>query len=179
MGETRNYLPVKLIAAITIADEGIWPEVKQQLEESWTPIDSSLDWFDFVFTTYYKDEMGPVLKKGFLSFTKLIPADQLPGIKIYSNSLEADYSVNGNRRINIDPGYVCTPKMVLATTKDFSHRLYLSDGIFGDLHLSYRNGQFRPQPWTYPDYQQPEVLRYFEKVRDNYMIQVGEEMSNY
>jgi hypothetical protein len=110
--------------------------------------------------------MGSPLNKYYYSYSKGISRELLPEIKQFTNELEKSYSApDGSRRINIDPGYVARDKVVLATTKDFYHRLYLSNGIFGEVTLHYRKGRFRYFSWTYPDFRDPEVMKFLEKIR--------------
>lgn len=174
MGKVKSYPPVKLIAAIATSDPDLWPECMQKLESLYSNIDIALDWYDFHHTDYYLTEMGKNLKKRMISFRELISAEQLPDIKLATNQLEREFAKAGKRRLNIDPGYICTPKLVLATTKDFSHRIYLKEGIFGDIHLKYQKGSFRAQEWTYPDYREPDVIHFFNKVREVYLEQMAE-----
>ena len=173
MGKTKIYHPVKLIMGVSTADIGLWEKLRPQLEAVYSPIDLQLDWYKFDHTKYYTKEMGNNLLKCFVSFEEFINVEALPGIKHATNAIEKAYAVDGKRRINLDPGYINAPKLVLATTKDFSHRIYLQDGIFGDIHLKFRGKNFKPQEWTYPDYREPFVLKFFEKVRDVYMEQIG------
>ena len=174
MGNTRPYPPVKLIAAIATCDTALWPECRQKLESLYSAIDMAMDWYDFHHTDYYRAEMGSALHKRMISFQEVILAEQLPAIKLASNQLEAEFSMGDKRRINIDPGYICAPRLVLATTKDYSHRLYLGSGIFGDIHLQYQKGGFQPREWTYPDYREPAVLQFFNEVRETYLMQLAE-----
>lgn len=109
-----------------------------------------------------------------VSFQALQMPDYLSEIKLATNYIERDFMEAGKRRVNLDPGYLTAAKLVLATTKDYSHRLYLGRGIFGDLHLRFEAGTFRPQPWTYPDYQEPFVLEFFNRVRETYLQQLSE-----
>lgn len=174
MGKIQPHPPVKLIAAITINDVNLWPTVRERLETEFSPIDSFLDWYDFTHTTYYESEMGANLKKRMVSFQDLIAPEALPEIKVRTNQLEEAFAVEGRRRVNIDPGYVCSAKLVLATTKDYGHRLYLGQGIFGDVHLRYQRKTFQPQEWTYPDYREPQVIYFFEEVRKLYLTQLAD-----
>jgi hypothetical protein len=176
MGKIKPYPPVKLIAAVAISDIDLWAEFKEKLEALYSDIDIAMDWYDFHHTDYYLTEMGENLKKRMISFRELVLAEQLPDIKLATNQLEKEFAKGGKRRLNIDPGYICTPKLVLATTKDFSHRIYLKEGIFGDIHLKYQKGSFRPQEWTYPDYREPDVIRFFNQVREVYLEQMAGEV---
>lgn len=120
----------------------------------------------FSWSDYYTKEMGGSLEKYYYSYQTGIDRATLPDIKRYTNSLESSFSdPDGKRRVNIDPGYVARDKVVLATTKDFYHRLYLADGIFGEVTLHYRRGKFRYFSWTYPDFRDPEVMRFLERIR--------------
>jgi hypothetical protein len=62
--------------------------------------------------------------------------------------------------------------MVLATTKDYSHRIYLGQGIYAEVTLRYRRGAFHPWEWTYPDYGSPRYLEIFAHIRDIYAGQL-------
>lgn len=126
--------------------------------------------FAFDLTDYYAQEMGGNLFRHFLTFERLIPMSFLPDIKERTNHLEEKYSSpNGNRQINIDPGYLCLEHVILATTKGYTHRPYLKEGIYADLTLIYQNKTFQPLNWTYPDYRQEEVIRLFNQFRKKYM----------
>ncbi len=172
MGDIKTHPPVKLVAAITFAPEIELSEIKRKLGEIFSPIDLEGPVYEFSFTNYYRSEMGPRLQKQMVSFRELIPVELLPDFKIATNQLEGYYARSGKRRVNIDPGYLTAAKLVLATTKDYDHRIYLSRGIFGDVHLRFRKGHFQINEWTYPDYRQPVVLQFFEQVREQYMQQL-------
>ena len=174
MGQIIDHPPVKLIIAVTISEPTLWERIKEKLEILFNSIDHTMDWYDLHHTDYYEEEMGKHLKKRMLSFSKLIRAENLSVIKMITNNLEQEFSMDNRRRINLDPGYITPAKLILATTKDYSHRIYLNKGIFGDLHLTWYNRHFQPNSWTYPDYQEPFVLKFFEEVRERYMEQLGE-----
>ena len=112
---------------------------------------------DFTFTDYYAPEMGGGLRKLYLVFSPPFERERLPEVKNRTNTLERQSADSGARRVNIDPGYLSRDKLALASTKDFSHRLYLGEGIFGEVTLHYRKGELHAFPWTYPDYQMPRV----------------------
>ncbi len=174
MGIVKTHPPVKLICAVTVAPGITWSDVEASLMRTFGSMDHLMDWYDFHHTDYYQEEMGRGLKKRMLSFQALQLADYLAEIKLATNYLEREFLDGGRRRVNLDPGYLTAAKLVLATTKDYSHRIYLGRGIFGDLHLRFEGGRFRPQAWTYPDYREPFVLEFFNRVRQTYLQQLGE-----
>jgi len=165
MGKPKDAIDVKLFLAVTFKNESQLLAVLQQVVHEFGEIDAQSPMFDFDFTSYYAPEMGDHLKKQFFSFDKLIRPDRLPDIKLWTNELEEQYAVDGKRQVNLDPGYLAAEKIVLATTKNFSHRLYLGKGIYGDVHFQYVNGNFRSCEWTYPDYRQPHALDFFKLTR--------------
>lgn len=114
---------------------------------------------------YYDRELGTPVLRRFIFFTGLFDASLLPEIKLETNRLEDTFSLNGKRRVNIDPGYITSSKVVLASAKDYSHRLYLGKGIYGEVALYYQGNRFNPMPYTYQDYKDVEGLEMFERAR--------------
>lgn len=135
-------------------------------------MDKESEVMDFTFTGYYDKEMGAGIKRQFVSFTRLILPEQLPVIKLLTNKIEQDLALKGKRRVNIDPGYLSLAKVVLATTKDYSHRFYLGQGIYGEVTLTYARGKFSSFPWTYPDYQTQSYQQFFGEIREIYKKQL-------
>lgn len=128
-------------------------EIYKVLEQKFNnKIDIYSPVIDFTFTTYYNKEMGDNLKRQWISFEKLLTPDKLADIKVETNNIEDSYAKDKNRIINIDPGYISAANVVLASTKDFSHRIYLSKGIYAEVTTIYRKEGFTKLPWTYPDY---------------------------
>lgn len=168
MGEIRLKEKVKLICGITFNSRIDIEEILEIVENEYGPVSVKSEIFPFTFTDYYSEEMGEDLKKVFVAFDRLIDADTLPDIKIYTNKIEEKYTHDNKRDLNLDPGYITHAKLVLATTKNYSHRLYLRDGIFGDVHLTFHDGHFTANPWTYPDYKADISIGFFEKVREEY-----------
>jgi hypothetical protein len=122
----------------------------------------------FDYTRYYEPEMGDRLVRRMFSFRHLVHQADLPGIKTFTNDLETRFSNDGRRTVNIDPGYLLHERFVLATGKNFTHRIYLSDGIYADLTLIYQNNTFQALPWTYPDYVGEKMIRFLSLVRRRY-----------
>lgn len=174
MGRIKPHLPVKFIAAITYSPQAPLGEIFNRLKALFSEIDLYSDAYPFTFSDYYSNEMGSELSKQIIAFRQLLPAEFLPDYKIATNAIESEYAVNENRTVNIDPGYICAAKLVLATTKDYSHRVYLGRGIFADVHLRYRKKRFQVNEWTYPDYRQDQIRQFLEKVREIYLNQLAE-----
>jgi len=120
-------------------------------------------------TDYYHEEMGDCLLREFIAFDMLIDMQDIAHIKLRTNSIEDYYFSNeGKRRVNIDPGYLTSAKVVLATTKNFQHRIYLGQGIYAEVTLRYRKNSFTPWEWTYPDYKSDASIMFFNRLRELY-----------
>jgi hypothetical protein len=172
MGTATIPPQVKLFVAAMFDASMDHKEVQDVLTGKFGRVDATYGPVAFGFTEYYKDEMGENCKKIYLTFEQLIPREALAGIKTFTNEVEQRYTSNGKRRLNLDPGYIAPDKLVLASTKDFYHRLYLSQGIFAEVTLHYRKGSYRHFSWTYPDYKEPEFLEFLERARAGYMKEV-------
>ncbi len=125
--------------------------------------------FPFYLTTYYEPEMGENLLRSFLTFEKHVSPANHAQIKLKTNKIESEFIKAGNREVNLDPGLLTAHNLILTTCKDFSHRIYIRDGVFAEVTLMVDKGKLAPLPWTYPDYQLPEVLDFFEKQRQNFL----------
>ncbi len=170
MGRPKEPDPVKLFMSLLTSEEAILQKGLRDLEELFGEIDFVSEVLPFDFTDYYAAEMGKNLFRRFITFATLLPRSELPEVKQKTNKIEEKYSDSkGNRKINIDPGYLCLEHVLLATTKGYTHRPYLRDGIYADLTLVYRNKSFQALEWTYPDYRQPEVIELFNQFRKIYL----------
>jgi hypothetical protein len=173
MGEDEP-LRVKPICAVTFRNEIDFSRIREALENLFGPVEDHSPVFEFTFTRYYEDEMGSGLKKIFFSFNDLMKPEDLAGMKIRTHTVEAEWSEQGKRRVNLDPGYITGGKLVLASTKDFSHRIYLDHGIYGDVQLRFVRGRFLVSEWTYPDYQTELAMTFFKNVRKQFIQQEKE-----
>ena len=173
MGVPFKPLRVKLIIGLISLDTALFEKAEKILNRKFGKIDEISPHWDFKQTNYYEKEMGKNLKRVFLSFEKLIEANQLINIKHFTNKLELKLAKNNKKRnINIDPGYITLSKLILATTKNFSHRIYVGDGIFEEITLFFRDNSFCFGALTYPDYRQQSYIDFFNKIRKNYYIQL-------
>jgi len=174
MGKVREPLLVKLIAGMFTANTELLEEAKVRLSQEFGPIDYESELLPFDHTTYYAAEFGENLKRRFVAFAELVHPERLAEIKLLTNALEIEWAVEGKRRINIDPGYISHAKLVLATTKNHAHRIYLGQGIYAEVTLHFRSGTFQPWPWTYPDYASPPLIAIFNRIRGLYVKQLRE-----
>lgn len=172
MGRAKEAQPVKLVVGMLSGDEQLFDFAESNLVARFGPADDRSSVLPFENTDYYEEEMGPHLLRKFLSFQSLIDPGRLPDVKLQTNEVEMEMAIEGRRRINLDPGYISAGKMVLATTKDWQHRLYLGKGIYGEVALRFRRGTFEPWEWTYPDYRTEEYTRILNRFRRKYMEQL-------
>ena len=176
MGSPSEPSPVLLILAAFSRHPQALAWTKQKTESTWGPAALISPAFEFTQTDYYQASMGPDLKKQFFAFERLIDPAQLVESKLQTNQWEAEYADLGHhtesRPLNLDPGYITLAKLILASTKDHSHRIYLDQGIYAEITLSFRSGRWQPAEWTYPDYRRPDFQQFFVQCRD-YFKQTG------
>ncbi|MFQ5961535.1 MAG: DUF4416 family protein [Candidatus Methylomirabilales bacterium] len=173
MAKTKTGRNAKLFIAI-LAPKSLLEEAENFLSTTMGPLDLKSRVFPFGFTDYYQEEMGSDLYRRFVAIENLIPQDALAEIKHRTNEIERNqFGLSSEkisrRRVNLDPGYLTPAKIVLASTKDYAHKIYLGQGIFGDLQLKYEQGAYQPLPWTYPDYRMQESLTFFAELRRLYL----------
>lgn len=158
-----------LMAAFSRYDEALsWG--RRRAVEAWGPVVLESSAFDFSQTAYYQSTMGPGLRKVFWAFERLVDPATLVDLKLQTNQWEDDYAALGQhpevRPLNLDPGYLTLAKLVLASTKDFTHRICLSRGIFAEVTLYYRHHRWQHHEWTFPDYRREDYQQFFSQCRD-------------
>lgn len=178
MGKIKEPPLVKLIASMFTADKTLLAVAREALVNRFGPIDYQSELLPFNHTSYYAREFGEGLVRQIIAFAELIPPERLAETKRITNELEMTWVVDGRRRVNVDPGYVSLGKLVLATTKDYSHRIYLGQGIYAEVTLKYEHGSFRPWEWTYPDYASPQYREIFTEIRRIYAAQLRQTKSS-
>lgn len=148
------------------ADPAVQDQVQQILERKFgdTLLVSPLSEWDH--SLYYRDELGWPLFRQFIFFKNIIDPETLADIKVKTNEMEDAFSVHGKRRINLDPGYLTLAKIVLASTKNYAHRVYLRKGIYGEVTLFFQDGIYRPNIFTYRDYQEKRCVDMFMRARE-------------
>lgn len=158
MSLPREAPPVKLMIRFLFSDFTVQLEALKKLEGRFGPMDYLSAPGPFPYTSYYDDEMGAGLQRQTASFVGLLSPAALPDVKLWTNALEQELAQKGKRKVNVDPGILSEERLVVATGKNFTHRIYLREGIYADLTLIYQKGAYQPFPWTYPDYREPDFL---------------------
>ena len=166
----RPHVPekVKIITSLFSRDMELLDKTKKSLEKFFGRTDYESPLLDFTHTEYYKGEMGEGLKRKFISFEKLRSLKNIYVLKLITNKLECHALEDGCRRINVDPGYLDLAKLVLFSTKDYIHRIYLDKGIYAEATLYYKDKSYKPWPWTYPDYATSAYIDIFNSIRERY-----------
>lgn len=162
-----------MIIGLIAKKDFIEPAVKR-LESKFGIVDFVSPVFEFNQTDYYFPEMGQPLYRQFVSFKKLISPAFLCRVKGYTNKLEMKFLKGNKRQVNIDPGYLSFSKLILASAKDFSHRIYLDKGIYAEVTLIYQDKEYKDLMWTYPDYKTDDYKQVLKKIRDIYASQIKE-----
>lgn len=138
---------------------------RKTCEAAWGPVALASPAFDFAETDYYRVSMGEGLKKQFFLFDRPFDPGDLAEIKLQTNRWEQEFAAQADyaeaRPLNLDPGYLTLAKLVLASTKDHAHRIYLGRGIYAEMTLQFRAGGWQPLEWTYPDYRRPDFQAFF------------------
>lgn len=178
MGKAKGPKQVKLIIGLLSKNKKLLGFIEEFFIKKFGGIDYRSHDLPFSFTEYYKKEMGHPLIRRFISFQKPISPEYIASAKTITNRIEKRFSVKKSgaikRKVNIDPGYISDSKLVLATTKDYYHRIYLRDGIYAEVTLAWQKGCFRPFEWTYPDYGTEAYLAILNSIRNSYMKERGQ-----
>lgn len=143
------------------------------LEEVFGALDFTSEEIPFTFTDYYTPEMGEGLRRLFFTVSALWDPGRLAEVKLRTDGLEAGLAASGgSRRVNLDPGMLSLGRLILASTKDNAQRIPLRDGIYAEITLLYRRGEWMPLPWTYPDYRSRAYHEVLTEIRARYKDQL-------
>jgi len=174
MGQVVRHKKVKLIIGFIFKDGGVLKKAESLISKKFGPIDLQSEVIDFSHTDYYKKEFGENLKRKFISLRHLIDPENVYLTKLVTNDIERRLSDSGKRTINIDPGYLTLGKLVLLTTKDHSHRVYLRKGIYAESTLKFHRDTYLAWETTYPDYESDSYIQIFNEIRKLYKKQLTE-----
>ncbi|MBN1222461.1 MAG: DUF4416 family protein [Candidatus Aminicenantes bacterium] len=175
MAVAKPFSPVKLICGILFSDHLVFEQAETVLTKNFGRVEKRSASIDFTFTDYYDKQMGSGLKKKLLSFSELIDPGGLSRIKLQTNRMEdeiKDFFKSDKRIVNLDPGTMSASALVMATVKDFAHRIPLQEGIYGHLELLFTKKGVKILNWTYPDFRTEEYHRFFIEIRKSYLEQL-------
>jgi hypothetical protein len=176
LGEIRPLVPVKPFVSVLTSLHSVLPEVQTELAALLGPVDLRSETFPFDSTHYYDRQMGSPLLRSFIGYAGLISPAGLAGIKLETNRLEeilARRYPAVERPVNLDPGYVEQSKVVLASTKNFFHRIFIGEGIYAEVTLHWQGGRWQYFPWTFPDFRTGRYDEFFSQLRRIYRDQLN------
>lgn len=173
MSTPREPAPGRLVlSALAAPDwwELSWPAFRQELQERFGPVDYETPPLAFDHTDYYADELGAPLFRRLLGFARPVPLDGLVEVKLWTNEAESEHARSDkSRRVNLDPGVLTLERLVLASGKNFTHRVYLGRCVWADLTMIYNKRQgWVTLPWTFPDYATGDMKRRLTELRALY-----------
>ena len=180
MTKAIPFTPVKLICGLISSEERFFEKAETRLVELYSHVDHRSPLFDFNWTDYYEKQMGKDLKRKFLSFEELISPEELDKIKIRTNELEEEIKnefKESLRVVNLDPGYITASALIMATAKDFAHRIPLQQGIYAHLELLFSKKGVKVLDWTYPDFKTSGYQKFFREIRKVYLEQLKTQRS--
>jgi len=171
MSRLKNPDPAKLVVGCIMNNKADIERLFPMLESLFGAVDMISPWLGFAYTDYYYKEMGSPLYRKVFVFKPLIAQNELAMIKEQTNGIEDEFVTDGNRAVNIDPGYLVSSRFILATGKEYSHRIYIGRKIYADLTLMYsKKHGFQTLAWTYPDYASKTMISFLSKVRNKYLL---------
>ena len=177
MWELKEPKPVKLIVGILASDERGLAAARGSLVSALGASDLASAVWTFDQTDYYAEQIGPHILRQFVTIERLIDPGHLAAVKHRTNAIERHLATTlGSsfpRPVNLDPGIIEPSKLVLASTKNFAHRIYIGNRMYAEVTLLFDKGQWRFTPYTYPDYQTPHYLDFFSQVREKLKTQLA------
>jgi len=170
MSLLKTPVPANLTCSIAYHDRSFFSEALTLLTDRYGPVDAVSDPYDFsAISSHYDAEMGHPVMKCIASFQRLLPREEIAAVKRTAVALEERFSVDGKRRVNLDPGLLTMENFVLSTGKNYSHRIYLGTGVWAEVTLLFtKNGEIQPLPWTYRDYLREPASSFLLSLRSRY-----------
>jgi hypothetical protein len=174
MGIARDPRPAKYFVGLLSSDIDLFNSVEIDLTAILGAIDRRTEIWPWSVSRFYEKEMGTGLLRRFVSFSQLASPGNLALIKLQTQQVEEKYQIAGpnQRRVNVDPGYLEAGKVVLASTKNAGHRIYLQSGIYAETTLIYYDGAYQALPYTYSDYLWDETRSFLSCLRALYLDQL-------
>ena len=180
MGQVYEFEKEKLIVGVIYNDEEIYEKALKMLTDAFGEIDGESERFSFSreFSDYYDEELGGEGQRVIFSFRDCVDPARQAEIKKATNEMEKELSdSNGNRLINLDPGFINHGRLMLATTKKAGFRIPLEDGIYTELTLFWAKGEWHKLPWSYRDYQSERVQKFLTETRKRYLAERKERLA--
>lgn len=169
MGETAPPEPTLRLLAAFSRHRAALDWARQRACQAWGPLAMESPIFQFAETDYYQPTMGAELGKVFFVFEQLYDPGETVATKLETNAWERDYAAHAahseSRPLNLDPGYLSSAKLVLSSTKDHAHRIYLNQGIYAEVTLHYKHHRWQHHDWTFPDYRRADYQQFFVEAR--------------
>lgn len=151
----------------------------EELARRFGPIDLTSDVMAFDLTHYYDRQMGSPLWRQFVAMANLVSPEFLTEAKTATNAVEEDFAARfpppPDRPVNLDVGYVASSKLVLASMKNFSHRVYLGGGVYAEVTLRYHREFWQAFEWTFPDYASGRYRPFLDATRLRLRQQLSQE----
>lgn len=175
MADPKPFQPVLLVCGIIAGEDGLFRRVEDMLVEAFGSVDLPGQEMPFDLTDYYAVEMGIGLRRKFIAFERLIAPQDLSSVKIRTNAMEESLlreSGGSHRPVNIDPGYLTSAALIMATAKNFAHRIPLDRGIYAHLEFLFGKNGIRILDWTYPDFRRTDHHPFFNEARKRYLKRI-------
>ncbi|MBN2588166.1 MAG: DUF4416 family protein [Candidatus Fermentibacteraceae bacterium] len=162
-------LPVALMVSVIYSDADVLVKARTALEEEFGEVAMSSEPFPFDRSDYYRDEMGESLERVWLCFRRTADPSLLPALKRSCHRIERDLSQeDGNRMVNIDPGYLDYGKLVLASFKEAPDKIYMGNGVWAHTCLRYGHGSFTAPDHSFPDFRDGRFNDFMMEARRSY-----------
>lgn len=170
MSLLKPPVPANLTCSVTYRDEAVYADAMAHLAERFGAVDATSDAYDFSsISDHYDAEMGGPLVKRIVSFERLLSRERFTAAKLFSVGIEDHFSVDGKRRINLDPGLLTMENFLLSTGKNHSHRIYLGEGVWAEVTLLFtKHATVQELPWTYRDYLRDPAASFLLSLRGIY-----------
>ncbi len=173
MARAEQPDPGRFVVGVLAANDQCLQAAQEALDKEWGPADLVSRVYPFTYTEYYSKQIGPDILRAFFSFPGPFDPGDLASRKVRTNAIEEELAAacesDFPRPVNLDPGYLVPDKLVLASAKNFAHRIYLAHGIYAEITLLYRHNRFEPLEWTFPDYASGDYDEFFLNLRRRLM----------
>ena len=163
----------QFFVALLHGEKSPFKDCMEGLQEVFSPLDFQSTDHPFE-SSYYEAEIGTNLSRRIISFSTLLPADQLAEAKHQCRILEEEFAIQGNRSVNLDVGYLDQHRVVLASFKEMRNKIYLGKGVWADWSLQYEKGHFNPLPWCFADFKSGVYEKDFLRIRELYKKKLKE-----